>query len=112
MKDRGIEVHTRSAFLQGLLLIPQALIPAKFTQWSVLWDRWHDWLSRHDASPVQACLAFVLAFPEIDRVVVGADGVGQLKQIISAANGALQNDLPDLSCDAEDLINPSRWKDL
>lgn len=109
LKDDGVEIHTRSVFLQGLLLISQAAMPPKFAPWSDLWDRWHEWLSCHEVSAVQACLAFPLAFPEIDRVVVGADSVSQLAQIISAAQSAPQVYLPDLQSEEENLINPSCW---
>lgn len=112
LKDKGIEIHTRSAFLQGLLLMPQATRPVKFSAWSVLWSRWHDWLSCHGISPVQACLAFPLSFSEIDRVVVGADSVNQLEQVVSAATSAAPVDFPALSCDEENLINPARWCQL
>lgn len=109
LKDEEIEIHTRSAFLQGLLLMPQATRPAKFSPWSELWRTWHEWLLHHSVSAVQACLAFPLSFPEIDRVVVGADSVNQLEQIISAATNAAPVDFPDLHCDAENLINPACW---
>lgn len=112
LKDESVEIHTRSAFLQGLLLMPRAAIPPKFAPWNDLWERWHQWLSAHAASAVQACLAFPLSFPEIDRIVVGADSVNQLGQIISAAGSDVLDDLPDLHCDAEDLINPARWAHL
>ena len=109
LKDEEIEIHTRSAFLQGLLLMPQAIRPAKFSPWSELWRTWHEWLLRHGVSAVQACLAFPLSFSEIERVVVGADSVNQLEQIISAATSAAPVDFPDLHCEAENLINPACW---
>lgn len=109
LKDDGVEIHTRSAFLQGLLLMPQAAIPPKFAPWNYLLERWHTWLSDHDASAVQACLAFPLSFPAIDRIVVGADSMSQLAQTITAACSVPPGDLPDLLCEAENLINPSRW---
>lgn len=112
LKDEGIEVHTRSAFLQGLLLMPLLAIPPKFTPWSELWNKWHDWLACHSISAIQACLAYPLSFPEIDRVVVGADSVNQLEQIIDAALGAAPGDFPDLCCKEENLINPGRWANL
>jgi len=112
LKDESIEIHTRSAFLQGLLLMPQAAIPRKFAPWASLWGRWHNWLSDHDASAVQICLAFPLSFSAIDRVVVGADSANQLEQIIRAAGGAVRGNWPDLNCDAERLINPSHWPQL
>ena len=112
LKAGGVEIHARSAFLQGLLLLPQALIPAKFAPWSYLWNRWHEWLTGQKISAVQACLAYPLSLPEIDRVVVGADSVKQLEQIVIAEATATPCDLPDLRCDAEDLINPARWPHL
>ncbi|TCV84258.1 aldo/keto reductase [Sulfurirhabdus autotrophica] len=112
LKHVGVEIHARSAFLQGLLLMPRADIPAKFAPWTELWDKWHNWLASHSVSAVQACLAYPLSFSEVDRVVIGADSVSQLEQIIRAANSAVSDELPDLHCDAEDLINPSHWPRL
>ena len=109
LEDEGIEVHTRSAFLQGLLLMPQADLPARFLPWSDLWGRWHGWLASRDISAVQACLAYPLSLPGIDRVVVGADSMSQLSQILDAAASTSLRDFPDLQCDDEDLINPARW---
>jgi aryl-alcohol dehydrogenase-like predicted oxidoreductase len=112
LKSKDIEVHTRSAFLQGLLLMSKDKIPAKFQLWSSLFDEWHEWLSQHSISAVQACLAYPLSFPEIDHVVVGADSVSQLEQIIHAAQAPMPEDLPDLHRDDESLINPALWSQL
>jgi hypothetical protein len=109
LKQEGVEIHTRSAFLQGLLLMPRSAVPAKFAPWAKLWDMWHDWLAQHSVTAVQACLAYPLSFPGIDRVVVGADSMSQLEQIIGAALGGIPDDLPDLRCDDENLINPAHW---
>jgi len=112
IKDQEVEIHTRSAFLQGLLLMPEEAVPLKFTQWSDLFKRWHTWLVKHHVSAVQACLAFSLSFPEIDRVIVGVDSLNQLDQIIKASRMKLPDSLPDLYCEAENLINPARWNSL
>lgn len=112
LKDKQVEIHTRSAFLQGLLLMPRAAIPPEFAPWGDLWDRWHQWLADNNVSALQACLVFPLGCPEIDRVVVGADSAAQLGQILDAAKGTLPHNLLDLQCDALNLINPSMWKKL
>ena len=112
LKDAGVEIHVRSAFLQGLLLMSREEIPSKFERWSGLLERWHSWLSSHTVTAVQACLAFPLSFTEIDHVVVGVDSVIQLEQIVRAATNTSLSDLPDLTCDAEDMINPARWSAL
>jgi aryl-alcohol dehydrogenase-like predicted oxidoreductase len=112
LKQEGVEIHTRSPFLQGLLLMSRSTIPSKFAPWAELWDKWHDWLARHPDLAAQACLAYPRSFPEIDRIVVGADSVSQLEQIISAATSVAPVDLPDLHRDAENLINPAHWNQL
>lgn len=112
LKQDGAEIHTRSAFLQGLLLMPRTAIPSKFAPWDGLWDKWHAWLARHSVTAVQASLAYPLKFPEVDRVVVGADSQDQLGQIIDAALANVANDLPDLHSEDEKLINPANWTKL
>jgi aryl-alcohol dehydrogenase-like predicted oxidoreductase len=112
LKDDNVEIHTRSAFLQGLLLMTQADMPEKFSPWSGLWHSWYQWLLEKEVSAVQACLAFPLTYLEIDRVVVGADSASQLAQIVSVASKVLQADLPDIHCDDENLINPAKWNQL
>lgn len=109
LKDSGVEVHTRSVFLQGLLLMANADMPPKFAPWNDLWCRWQQWLADHEMSAVQACLAFPMSFPEIDRVVVGADSVSQLTQILDLTKSLATYRLPDLRCDDESLINPGKW---
>jgi hypothetical protein len=112
LKDRAVEVHSRSTFLQGLLLLPRANIPAKFARWKGILDRWYAWLERHQTTAVRACLAYPLSLPEVDRVVVGIDNAEQLRTILTEAALALKMPLPDLACDDEDLINPARWSAL
>ncbi|MES2208439.1 MAG: aldo/keto reductase [Pseudomonadota bacterium] len=112
LKQQGVEIHTRSAFLQGLLLMAPTAIPAKFLPWNQLWHTWHEWLLHQAISPLYASLAFPLSFPEIDRVVVGADSVQQLEQIIQASKVDLPRSFPEIFCSEENLINPARWSYL
>lgn len=110
LHDAGVEVHTRSAFLQGLLLMPRQNIPAKFARWHRLFDAWHQWLETNGQSATEACLQYALSFHQISRVVVGVEGLSQLAEICAAAQ--LRNTLPTpvaFSGVDMDLINPSRW---
>ena len=96
LKDAGVEIHTRSPFLQGVLLMSHGEQMQKFAPWSDLWGQWHRWLSASRISAIQACLSFPLGFPEIDRVVVGAVSTGQLEELITAAGTSMTEELPDL----------------
>jgi len=110
LQQMGVEVHVRSVFLQGLLLMPAEQRPASFQAWQKMWDRWDQWLREQRLSPLEACLRYVLGFDVIARVVIGVDSLAQLRQIIAACGGELP-DVPDeLRSDDVDLINPSRWQ--
>lgn len=112
LKQAGVEVHTRSAFLQGLLLMPHHARPMKFNVWSEVWDEWDRWLTETDLSPLQACLRYANSLDCIDRVVVGVDSVDQLNQIIDATIGELPS-LPLFKYMRDErLVNPATWSGL
>lgn len=106
----GIEIHTRSAFLQGLLLMSPGERPAIFDRWQPMWENWQNWLCENAVTPLQACLAFPLSQPEISRVVLGVDSLKQLKEILPNIKTANLNFPEVLSSNDENLINPSLWK--
>ncbi len=110
LKSLGVEVHVRSVFLQGLLLMNSLNRPAYFSRWQSFWRQWEQWLTETQLTPLQACLGFVLANPDIDRVVVGVDSLSQLQEILVATTGKFPSPPDGLSCDDPALINPSRWK--
>lgn len=110
LKVLGVEVHVRSSFLQGLLLMPRDKIPDQFRPWDSLWDNWHEWLVKHTVSPVDACIAYVLSHCNIDQVVVGVDSKIQLEQIISSIERTSIKVFPDISSLDSNLINPNDWK--
>jgi aryl-alcohol dehydrogenase-like predicted oxidoreductase len=111
LEDIGTEVHTRSAFLQGLLLFPRGRWPEKFRPWRGLLEKWQDWCEMRGLTPMQAALAHALCLG-VDRVVVGIDNAPQFQEIMQASRG-LGVDVPaDIQSFDEALINPSRWSAL
>jgi aryl-alcohol dehydrogenase-like predicted oxidoreductase len=112
LKNQGVEVHTRSAFLQGLLLMPRNQVPAKFSPWDALIKQWHDWLDANKISALSATLRFALSFNQIDKVVVGAENTQQLLEIMQAAGNSTMIDFPEISSIDEQLINPGSWSNL
>ena len=109
LKKKGVEIHTRSSFLQGLLLMRREEMPVKFHEWNPLWEVWLDWLQKNEASATEACISYNLSFPEIDQVIVGVDTKSQLEQIITGINGATITSFPDIGSNDIELINPANW---
>jgi hypothetical protein len=107
--EAGVEVHARSAFLQGVLLADEADRPVRFRAWQALLNAWHDWLREQSATPLPVCLGFVLSHSQVRRVVVGVDDIRQLQQVLSAVQQPSPLPPRSLSCDDLDLIDPSRW---
>ena len=106
----GVEVHARSAFLQGLLLMRESELPSRFAAWRPLLSMWEKWIREQGLTAVRASLGFVLRTAGIDRVIVGVETAAQLQEIVESAR-ALETDVPsEFACDDVDLIDPSRWK--
>ena len=112
LQRQGVELHVRSIFLQGLLLMPAARRPAKFGRWQALWTEWERWLGETGLMPLEACLRYTLSMKEVDKVVVGVDSAIQLGEILAVAVGSLPS-LPDWPQTIDvDLLNPARWNQL
>lgn len=106
---RGIEIHARSVFLQGLLLMGRDRRPLKFRKWGNLWETYDRWLADTGITPLQACLRYVVSHPEIDKILVGVDSAAQLSGILAAAEGELPPIPESFGSTDVDLLNPSRW---
>lgn len=112
LRRLGIELHARSAFLQGLLLMSASNRPAKFDRWQSVWHAWEHWLQETGLSPLEACLRYALSVTEVDRVIVGVDGIEHLHQILAVKDDALSS-LPAWPIPIEaELIHPSFWSEL
>jgi aryl-alcohol dehydrogenase-like predicted oxidoreductase len=85
LKAGGTEMHARSVFLQGLLLMPPASLPAFFepvkATLTLLREKW----SERGVSPLAGCLRFVLGHPDIDVAIVGVNSLSEFDEIRSAA---------------------------
>lgn len=110
LKSRGIEVHVRSALLQGLLVMEKDKIPAFFDPIRTGLLAWSEACARAGVSNLAGCLGFLNACEEIDRVVVGVNNRAQLDEVIAAASVQLPFDCREFAIDEERFLNPSCWK--
>ena len=115
LERRGIEVHARSVFLQGILLANQEALPKFFDRWSESLKSWHQYLKACNTSAVAACLSYPASLAGVSKIVVGVESVMQLREIIANfPTNRVMRPLPDWSSTGADmarLIDPRRWSD-
>jgi aryl-alcohol dehydrogenase-like predicted oxidoreductase len=113
LKSHNIEVHARSVFLQGLLLMEGSSRPAYFNPWTHVFEAWQDLVRSSDKSPLELCLAFASEQGFVHKWVIGVDNNAQLLEILSTSE-SVEGHKP--SCDWSafkdlplELSFPAKW---
>jgi len=111
LKRQGIEIHARSVFLQGLLLMNLNELPPYFEPIRQHIEQYHIYITNHGLSPLQAALRFCDDISELDVVLVGVCSVEQLAQIWQACNDTTEGKIDFAHCAVTDekIIKPSLW---
>lgn len=109
LQDLGVEVHSRSVFLQGALLAPPS-VSARVGGLAERVERFHARCAAQGWTPLAAALAGAIATPTIAAVLVGVEDVRQLNEILAAEVEQVDpGAFADLRCDDPAIVDPSRW---
>lgn len=109
-REKNIEIHVRSIFLQGLLLMNLNQIPMKFKKWDNLFQQWHSFLNENKINALDACLASVLNNDNFNKIIIGIDNINQLEEISLSIQNLKNLKIPEyLSSNDLNLINPQNW---
>ncbi|TVT58091.1 MAG: aryl-alcohol dehydrogenase [Sedimenticola thiotaurini] len=111
LKEKGVEVHVRSVFLQGLLLMPLSRLPTYFEPIRALVTRWHMAAAEQGMSLSQAALSYVRNLGCVDTVLVGVENAAQFRACFSDFSVHGIFDAGGLACEDPAFVNPSRWKE-
>jgi aryl-alcohol dehydrogenase-like predicted oxidoreductase len=110
LRSAGVEVHARSAFLQGLLLLSPEQLRGQFETIRMHQHQFHGAMAQNGMTPLAGCLSVSLNDPRVDFVVVGCESVQQMEQILEGADQARSIPrIEQFQLLDEDIINPSRW---
>jgi aryl-alcohol dehydrogenase-like predicted oxidoreductase len=111
LREEGVELHARSAFLQGLLLIDPEELPAHLATTAEPLRRYHEARRRARLTPIEAALGFIRASDAVDVALVGTNSVAELDECAKAMRAAAPTDLDfkPLASDDPNLIDPRRW---
>jgi aryl-alcohol dehydrogenase-like predicted oxidoreductase len=113
IKASGKQVHTRSAFLQGLFFVPDInshkAVKSLQPQIEYLYK-----LSNEINIPIQKmALNYCLQQANIDNVLIGVDNIMQLEQNLKNADCVLSDKIIDeinhIKIEDSNLLNPSLW---
>lgn len=111
LKQMGVEIHARSVFLQGLLLMQPALLPPYFARVQPHLERYHDYLRTQNLSPVRAALGFVTSVKELDAIICGVTSRQELQILCTEMNSPREpNGLKNFALEDASILDPSSWQ--
>jgi aryl-alcohol dehydrogenase-like predicted oxidoreductase len=113
LKRKGIEIHARSVFLQGLLLMDPAKLHDYFGSVREHLQHYNQFIETKSLSRIKAALDFVLSLGEVDAIIVGVVNSVQLDEIINECMDAPKMTLDDyglFSWSDDGILDPFRWK--
>lgn len=104
LKSKNIEIHTRSTFLQGLLLMETCQLNSYFEPIKHI-------LQKLPQNRLETALGFVKSINEVDKIVVGVTNKTELQEIFSMYNKQVENiDYSQFKINDEAFINPVNWR--
>ena len=110
LKKERVELHSRSVFLQGLLLQEKNQRNAYFKKWNAYFNKLDEWIKDTKQTPLSASLNFSHSYKGINKIIVGVQNKAQLTEILTSLSQDSQFSVPsELEIDDLMLINPSNW---
>jgi aryl-alcohol dehydrogenase-like predicted oxidoreductase len=112
-QELGVEVHLRSVFLQGTLLVEPPAVPPSIAGAREQLEGYRAWCRSKGLSLLEAALGFGLR-TGADCIIIGACNMVQLNQITAAYRSAIRRrqeplDYTPFACGLERVVNPSLW---
>ncbi len=118
LKERNVEIHVRSVFLQGLFFMQPGDLPQNLKEFSDQLLLLKEYSAKLGITIYELALLFVISNPLIDKSVIGIDNVYHLEDIIKVLNdnqkleyvNSQKTFLSKLEIGNETILIPSNWK--
>lgn len=116
LRDRGIEIHIRSAFLQGLFYLPESVLKNRFADAAAPLGRLKSIAAAAGLTLAGLSLLWLTSLPEIGKVIIGVDNKAQLKAHLETlgkqVDSAVFETALSVRYENENILNPSRWQSM
>ena len=113
LNSRGIAIHARSIYLQGLLITNASEWPHWVPSHILNHHRLLQKLSREkNCNLIDLAIAFVRHQPELEAIVLGLCNTQQFKELISTFSHPspwLKDEWQSWALDDQDFLDPRRW---
>ena len=109
-----VEIHTRSAFLQGLFFKDTSTLPEKLVPLKGYLDKLHQYCEKHNLAVENLALSYVLHNTYVQGALIGVDNHHQLESNLNVAAIKLSNEdiefIQSIDIKEKELLNPVNWK--
>lgn len=105
----GVEVHARSVFLQGLLLMEPGSLPAFAVSAAPVLASYRSWLCERKATLVGGALGFLLGLDLVDVAICGVATLAQLEDLLIAARPFPAQELERFALSDDAVLDPRAW---
>lgn len=109
LKSRGVEIHVRSVFLQGLLLTSPSQLSDFFEPLKPALIKLQNVAAKTGKSVLELLLAKIRHHRYVDAVLVGATTLGELTEITSAWESASEYEDFELPAVPREILDPRVW---
>ncbi len=111
LKQLGVEIHVRSCFLQGLLLMSPELLPDYFRAIKEHHEGYFSFLRQYGLTPIEGALVFLKSIEEVDCIICGVNNLTQFKELAYLMKQDYDNyQYEQFACDDKSIIEPVNWR--
>jgi len=118
LKDKNVEIHVRSIFLQGLLLFEPENLPQKFLSVKSKLVKLRGIASKYSTTLTSLCLNLALDSSYINKIIVGVDSKENFDCILKDVSTCInlsKEDKEEIDClreENESIILPYKWSKI
>jgi aryl-alcohol dehydrogenase-like predicted oxidoreductase len=111
--NKGIEIHVRSALLQGLFYLSKTDLKRRFSDALPQLDKLKSIAAKVDLTIAELSLLWLVNLKEVRKVIIGLDDVNQLKAHLVTlkknVDSSVFEEALSIRYENENILNPSLW---